>query len=122
LITATMSSLYELERENILERTAMGKKIYVMNGGKLGRKIGSVESRDTFLKKEQTQKIISLLEKGKSVRDISSRLGTSFRTITKVRKMIGIQKMDKKQGEKFVKGLKNQPIVSSSEFAELMMD
>ena len=120
LITATMSSLYELERENILERTEMGRKMYVMNGGKLGRKIGSVESRDTFLKKEQTQKIISLLEKGKSVRDISSRLGTSFRTVTKVRKMIGIQKMDKKQGEEFVKGLKEQPIVSPFEFVELM--
>ena len=100
----------------------MGRKIYVMNGGKLGRKIGSVESRDTFLKKEQTQKIISLLEKGKSVRDISSRLGTSFRTVTKVRKMIGIEKMDKKQGEEFVKGFEEQPIVSPFEFVELMGD
>jgi len=116
-----MSSLYELERENILERTEMGRKMYVMNGGKLGRKVGSVESRDTFLKKEQTQKIISLLEKGKSVRDISSRLGTSFRTVTKVRKMIGIEKMDKKQGEGFVKGLEEQPIVSPFEFTELMV-
>ena len=122
LITATMSSLYELERENILERTEMGRKMYVMNGGKLGRKIGSVESRDTFLKKEQTQKIISLLEKGKSVRDISSRLGTSFRTVIKVRKIIGIEKMDKKQGDEFVKGLEEQPIVSSSEFVDLMVD
>jgi DNA invertase Pin-like site-specific DNA recombinase len=122
LITATMSSLYELERENILERTEMGRKIYVMNGGKLGRKIGSVESRDTFLKKEQTQKIISLLEKGKSVRDISSRLGTSFRTVTKVRKMIGIQKMDKQQGDEFVKVLQEQPIVSAFEYVETMVD
>jgi DNA-binding NarL/FixJ family response regulator len=45
------------------------------------------------------------LEKGKSVRDISNRLGTSFRTVTKVRKMIGIQKMDKQQGDEFVKVL-----------------
>ena len=41
LITSVMSSLYELERENILERTEMGRKMYVMNGGKLGRKIGT---------------------------------------------------------------------------------
>ena len=122
LITATMSSLYELERENILERTEMGRKMYVMNGGKLGRKVGSVESRDTFLKKEQTQKIISLLEKGKSVRDISNRLGTSFRTVTKVRKMIGIQKMDKQQGDEFVKVLQEQPIVSAFEYVETMAD
>ena len=88
LITSVMSSLYELERENILERTEMGRKMYVMNGGKLGRKIGTKENRSDFLKKEKTQKIISLLEKGKSVRDISSRLGVSTKTIVKVRKYV----------------------------------
>jgi DNA invertase Pin-like site-specific DNA recombinase len=88
LITSVMSSLYELERENILERTEMGRKMYVMNGGKLGRKIGTTESRNDFLKKDRTQKIISLLEKGKSVRDISSRLGVSPKTIVKVRKYV----------------------------------
>jgi DNA invertase Pin-like site-specific DNA recombinase len=88
LITSVMSSLYELERENILERTEMGRKMYVMNGGKLGRKVGTTESRNDFLKKERTQKIISLLDKGKSVRDISSRLGVSPKTIVKVRKCV----------------------------------
>jgi DNA invertase Pin-like site-specific DNA recombinase len=88
LITSVMSSLYELERENILERTEMGRKMYVMNGGKLGRKVGTTESRNDFLKKERTQKIISLLDKGKSVRDISSRLGVSPKTIVKVRKYV----------------------------------
>ena len=88
LITSVMSSLYELERENILERTEMGRKMYVMNGGKLGRKIGTTENRSDFLKKEKTQKILSLLEKGKSVRDISGRLGVSTKTVVKVRKYI----------------------------------
>ena len=88
LITSVMSSLYELERENILERTEMGRKIYVMNGGKLGRKVGTTENRSDFLKKEKTQKIVSLLEKGKSVRDISGRLGVSTKTVVKVRKYI----------------------------------
>ena len=90
LITSVMSSLYELERENILERTEMGRKMYVMNGGKLGRKNGSVENRKDFLQKDRTKKIISLLEKGKSVRDISGRLGVSTKTIVKVRKYIEI--------------------------------
>jgi DNA invertase Pin-like site-specific DNA recombinase len=88
LITSVMSSLYELERDNILERTEMGRKMYVMNGGKLGRKVGTIESRDSFLQKDKTKKIISLLEKGKSVRDISSRLGVSTKTIVKVRKYV----------------------------------
>lgn len=90
LITSVMSSLYELERENILERTEMGRKMYVMNGGKLGRKNGSVENRKDFLQKERTQRIISLLDKGKSVRDISSRLGVSTKTVVKVRKYIEV--------------------------------
>ena len=86
LITSVMSSLYELERENILERTEMGRKMYVMNGGKLGRKVGTTESRKDFLNKERTKKIMNLLDKGKSVRDISGRLGVSTKTIVKVRK------------------------------------
>jgi DNA invertase Pin-like site-specific DNA recombinase len=86
LITSVMSSLYELERENIMERTEMGRKMFVINGGKLGRKIGTVENRQEFLQKENNQKIISLLDKGKSVRDISGKLGVSTKTIVKVRK------------------------------------
>jgi DNA invertase Pin-like site-specific DNA recombinase len=90
LITSVMSSLYEMERENILERTEMGRKMYVMNGGKLGRKVGTIEDRKTFLEKEKTKKITSLLQKGKSVRDISSRLGVSTKTVVKVRKYVEV--------------------------------
>ena len=86
LITSVMSSLYELEREQILERTEMGRKMYVINGGKLGRKVGSNENIQTFLNKPKSKQIISLLEKGKSVRDISGRLGVSPKTVIKVRK------------------------------------
>ena len=90
LITSVMSSLYELERESIVERTEMGRKMYVMNGGKLGRKVGTTENRKDFLQKERTQRIISLLDKGKSVRDISSRLGVSTKTVVKVRKYVEV--------------------------------
>jgi len=69
-----------------MERTEMGRKMFVINGGKLGRKIGTVENRQEFLQKETNQKIISLLDKGKSVRDISGRLGVSTSTVVKVRK------------------------------------
>jgi DNA invertase Pin-like site-specific DNA recombinase len=114
LITSVMSSLYELERDNILERTEMGRKMYVMNGGKLGRKVGTVESRDSFLQKDRTKKIFNLLEKGKSVRDISGRLGVSTKTVVKVRKY-----WDKPRKE-YVEGLENKPLVSSSEFVDMM--
>ncbi len=88
LVTSILSSMYELEREAIYERTEMGRRVYVMNGGKLGRKVGSVETRNDFLKKDKNVKIISLLDKGKSVRDIAARLNCSTRTVCKVKAML----------------------------------
>ena len=93
LITSVMSSIYELERNQILERTDMGRKMYVMNGGKLGRKVGSNENILTFLNKPKSKQIISLLEKGKSVRDICGRLGVSPKTVVKIRKFHQLQEV-----------------------------
>ena len=88
LITSVMSSLYELEREQILERTELGRKMYVLNGGKLGRPKGTNENDYTFLNKPKSKQIISLLDKGKSVRDICGRIGVSPNTVTKVKKLL----------------------------------
>jgi len=90
LITSVMSSLYELEREQIKERTEMGRKIYVINGGKLGRKVGSNENIQYFLQKPKVKQIQSLLEKGKSVRDICGRLEVSPITVVKVKKSLSL--------------------------------
>ncbi len=86
LITSVMSSIYELERESILERTEMGRRAYVIKGGKLGRRVGTVEDRQKFLSKPKNQQIISLLQKGKSIRDVAGRLGCSTSTVVKVKK------------------------------------
>lgn len=88
LICGLTSSLYMLELESIIERTSVGRKIYVLNGGKLGRPTGTNESQKEFLDKPKNQQIKSLLEKGKSVRDISGRLGVSSRTIIKVKSFL----------------------------------
>ena len=90
LITSVMSSLYELEREQIKERTEMGRKMYVINGGKLGRRTGSNENIQSFLQKPKVRQIQSLLEKGKSVRDICGRLEVSPTTVVKVRKYVEV--------------------------------
>ena len=89
LITSVMSSIYDMDRTNILERTAAGREVYRMRGGKLGRKNGTQESRASFLEKDKTKEIISLLKCGKSVRDISGRLSVSSATVCKVKKYIG---------------------------------
>ena len=85
IITSILSSVYEMERERILEITEMGRKQYVLNGGKLGRKIGSTESELVFERKPQTKSILKLLKMGKSNRDIIGRLNCSPKTITKCR-------------------------------------
>jgi len=66
--------------------------------------------------------MIELIEKYLSMKnyELTKLGGVHFNTITKLRKVIGIHKMEKKQGEDFVEGLKQQPIVSPFEFAELM--
>ena len=86
LISATMSSLYTMELENLKLRTEMGRKVFVMNGGRLGRERGTNESTRVFLNKPKSKEIISLLNKGKTVRDIAGRLGVSFNLVVKVRK------------------------------------
>ncbi len=86
LITSVMSALYEMELENLKLRTKMGRDAYLKAGGKLGRKRGDTESVANFMEKPKTKKIISLIDQGKSVRDISGRLSVSSSLVVKVRK------------------------------------
>lgn len=86
LVSSVMSSLYAMELENLKQRTEMGRKVYLMNGGKLGRERGTNESIKTFMQKPKSKEIISLLNKGKTVRDIAARLDVSFNLVIKVRK------------------------------------
>ena len=88
IVTSILSSVYEMERERILEITEMGRKQYVLAGGKLGRKVGFREDKMVFERKPQTKSIMKLLKMGKSNRDIIGRLSCSPKTITKVRKLI----------------------------------
>jgi DNA invertase Pin-like site-specific DNA recombinase len=86
MISSVMSSLYEMELENIRERTTVGRMVYVQNGGLLGRPIGSVESDRDFLQKEQSQKIIKNLKKGLTIREISKIVDCSTKTVVKVKR------------------------------------
>ena len=88
LVSSIMSSLYQMELENLKLRTQMGRQSYIMKGGKLGRKIGTKENDSSFMLKPKTREIISLLKKGKSTRDICGRLNVSPNLVTKVRKIL----------------------------------
>ena len=78
------------------------------------------ETQSEFLNKHS--KTIGLIKKYPSMKNIELAKigGVHFNTITKIRKIIGIKKMDKRDGEQFIKEMEKQPLVSSFEFAEIM--
>lgn len=121
IIVQMMGAFSQLENEWRKERQMSGirrakeKGVYEMREHHRRR-----ETKKEFLNKHK--KTIELIEKYPSMKNIElAKLGgVHFNTITKLRKVIGIQKMEMKQGEEYVEGLKNQPVVSPFEFAELM--
>ncbi len=86
MISSVMSSLFEMEMENIKERTSVGRQVYLQNGGVLGRPSGTNESEKEFLKKTNSQKVIKSLKKGLTIREASKVTGVSTRTTMKVKK------------------------------------
>ncbi len=87
MISSVMSSLYEMELENIKERTMVGRKVYVLNGGRLGRPEGTKETERDFLEKSQTKEVIKNLKKGLTIREISKIVDCSFNTIIKTKRL-----------------------------------
>ncbi len=85
VITSVISSMYSLELDSIRERTTAGRSIYLARGGVLGRPKGTNESEKDFLNKAKNKKIIELLNKGWTLRQISKQLDTSSATIQKVK-------------------------------------
>lgn len=88
MISSVMSSLYELELENIKERTSIGRLVYVQKGGKLGRTLGTTENNKAFLEKPASQAIIKGLKKGLTVREISKVAEVSTKTVMKVKSLV----------------------------------
>lgn len=86
MVSTIMSSLYEMELENIKERTTVGRMIFVQNGGQLGRPTGSNENGITFLKKKASILALSCLKKGMTIRETSKIANISIATVMKVKK------------------------------------
>ena len=86
MITSVMSSLYEMELENIKERTHYGRMMYLKNGGKLGRPKGTTENKNDFLNKPKSKEIRKYLDMGMSVRETSRLVDCSTTSVMKVKK------------------------------------
>ena len=87
MISSVMSSLYEMELENIKERTTTGRIVYVQRGGKLGRPQGSNENEKEFLDKPKSKEIIKYINKKRTIREISKYTSTSNKTIIKTKRI-----------------------------------
>ncbi|WP_144283154.1 recombinase family protein [Chryseobacterium echinoideorum] len=93
MISSVMSSLYEMELENILERTSVGRMMYVQNGGILGRPVGTNEGDSIFISKPKNKKALEYLKKGRTLREIGKLLGMSTKTVMKVKKVATSHKL-----------------------------
>ena len=74
----------QMERENITYRLNSGRAKYIADGGKLGRKVGSVKTKER--KQEEYSKVIRSLKAGKSIRDTASICSVSISTVQRVKK------------------------------------
>ena len=87
MISSVMSSLYEMELENIKERTMTGRAVYVQKGGVLGRPEGSSENEREFIEKDKSKEIIKYLNKKRTIREICKCTSASNKTIIKTKRI-----------------------------------
>ena len=84
IFISVLGTCAEMERENIAFRLNSGRAKYIANGGKLGRKAGSVKTKEK--KQEEYAKVIRSLKSGKSVRDTAKICNVSVSTVQRVKK------------------------------------
>ena len=78
----------QLERENIYYRLSSGRKMAIEKGIKMGRKVGSVKSKEQ--KQEEYSKVIRSLKVGKSIRDTAAICSVSVSTVQRIKKDFAI--------------------------------
>ena len=88
IMLATLSTCAQLERENIQFRLNSGRRVYVENGGKLGRPKGSVKT--TEQKMNEYKEVITLLRKHYTMRDVAKLSGKSMSSVQRVKKLVCI--------------------------------
>ena len=88
MIVAILSSFSEIERDNIKYRLNSGRELAKMKGVKMGRKIGSVNSKEK--KVEEYSDVIKKLKKGNSVRNTAKLCDVSISTVQRIKKEFGL--------------------------------
>lgn len=88
IFISVLGTCAEMERENIKFRLNSGRAKYIADGGKLGRKVGSVKSKEK--KQEEYKQVIKELKKGTSVRRTAKLCDVSVSTVQRVKKEFNI--------------------------------
>ncbi len=88
IFISVLGTCAEMERENISFRLNSGLQRYKENGGKVGRKVGSVKSKEQ--KQLEYAKVIRCLRAGKSIRDTAVLCDVGVATVFRVKKEFGI--------------------------------
>ena len=78
----------EKERENIHFRLTQGRELAKQKGVKMGRKPGSVKSREQ--KEQEYAKVIKLLRRGESLRNVAKICDVSLSSVQRVKKEFGL--------------------------------
>ena len=78
----------EKERENIYYRLSQGRALAKQKGVKMGRRAGSVESKERIAEKHDD--VIKSLKRGNSIRDTAALCGVSASTVFHVKKKMNL--------------------------------
>lgn len=88
IFISVLGTCAEMEREAIAFRLNSGLKRYKDNGGKVGRKVGSVKTKEK--KQEEYAKVLRCLKQGKSIRDTATLCAVSVSTVFRVKREFGV--------------------------------
>lgn len=83
ILITILAEMSNIERSNIEYRLNSGRKNYIMNGGKLGRKKGSIKTEEKM--KDEYKDTIILLKKGYSIRNIAKLQGIGISTVQRIK-------------------------------------
>lgn len=83
IFISVLGTCAEMERESIKFRLDSGRKRYIENGGKLGRKVGSAKTKEQ--KETQYKNVIKELKRGTSIRKTAKLCDVSVSTVQRIK-------------------------------------
>ena len=88
IFISVLATCAELERDSIKFRLQSGLRRYRENNGVMGRKVGSVKSKEK--KQQEYAKVIKLLKGGQSVRNTAKLCEVGISTVQRIKKEFAI--------------------------------